>query len=157
METEALANELKLITKRIWQQLVNGELELISEIPQALRGVVTYGATVHILGGWFGSVSLECSPQLIRRAAATMLNVDQEEVSSELWESVLKELTNITGGNIKKFLGDNCILSIPNIWQGQAWSFAVPETETLVSLCYQNDDGFLIVRVHQGCLDLSDT
>ena len=155
MDLARVRQELEVITRMIWQPLLKDELQLVPEIPEEHRIATTRGASVHILGGWFGSVSVECTVELSRTVAARMLGTDEEQLAEEDWSSVLKELTNITGGNIKALLGHNCILSTPGVWAGEDWTFAVPETEERLALVYAAEGEHFIVRLHQGRLDLS--
>ncbi|MCC6932065.1 MAG: chemotaxis protein CheX [Deltaproteobacteria bacterium] len=149
-----IETELEAITKMIWQPHLLDELVRIYDLDEATKTSATLCACVHILGGWNGSVSIECSKQMAEWVSRRMLYID-DDIEDYDWQSVMKELCNVTGGNLKGLLGENCILSTPRALECNNFSFVIPETDEILSLIFSCSDEYMIVRLHEGTIDYS--
>ncbi len=154
VDIEHIQSELNTITKMIWESSVDSKVLPVTCIPDNIIPCKTHSACVHILGGWHGSISIECEQTLTEKVARKMLHLGDKKVTKEDWSSVLKELTNVTGGNIKSLLGHNCILSTPNAWEGENFSFKVPESTVFLTLDFSFLESYFRVRIHESFLDL---
>ena len=156
MDLVRVEYELELITKMIWQPHLPCELVRVYDIsPETLTGR-TRGACVHIIGAWNGSVSVEGSINITNWITERMLGVKHEDITETDWQGVMRELTNVTGGNVKGLLGHNNILSTPRAWEGEGFKFTIPETPEVLRLYFSCDDQNFIVRLHEGQLDVDD-
>ena len=151
-----MESELELITKMIWQPHLPSELVRVYEVSPARLIGATRGGCVHILGNWNGSVSVEGSSEIIDWITERMLGVARDCISDSYWQGVIRELTNVTGGNIKGLLGHNNILSTPRSWVGKGFSFSVPDTPEILRLYFCCEDQIFIVRLHEGQIDFDD-
>jgi CheY-specific phosphatase CheX len=70
---------------------------------------------ITITGAWQGEVTLGCSAELARRAAAAMFGKPPEQADAEEIRDAIGELTNMVGGNFKTILKGECRLSVPSI------------------------------------------
>jgi chemotaxis protein CheX len=150
-----ILSELVSVTEMIWEAAVRAQVLTIPEIPQQRAQGETLGACVHILGGWHGSVSIECEKALAEEMARKMFELGEASIPPEDWHSVLKELTNITGGNIKGLLGAGCILSTPRAWEGKDFLFSVPDSSELLKQDFTILGMYFRVRIHESSLDLA--
>ena len=154
IDIEQVIAELDTVTEMIWEATIRSHVTKVDVIPPDRQHGPTVGACVHILGGWYGSVSIECEYSLAQDIVCTMFQIPNQTVASEDWHSVLKELTNVTGGNIKGLLGDSCILSTPRAWEGHNFAFEVPDSVETLCRHYSILDKFFVVRIHESNLDL---
>lgn len=91
----------------------------------------TLTAAIHISGDFRGSVLLECSRTLVRRAAAIMFGLPEDRLTSDDERDVIGELTNVVAGNIKAlFPGENA-LSLPTIVEGTDYRVSSTDVKTL--------------------------
>lgn len=155
MNTEQVITELQIVTRMIWESAVNADVQSIDIVPEDRLKCLTKGACVHILGGWNGSISIECEDKLAEEAARRMFRIDPDVVSNDDWHSVLKELANVTGGNIKSLLGIGCILSTPRAWEGKGFSFSVPECTEEIRKNFFTLGRYFVVRIHKSNFDLA--
>jgi len=82
---------------------------LISDGESILAGCV------HISGEWEGAVTLDCPSELAKKVASIMFSLTEDELSSDLIQDALGELTNMTRGNLKSLLPEPCYLSLPAV------------------------------------------
>ena len=156
MDLHHIEQELETISRMIWQPNLSLELVRVHELPPEVMNISTYASSVHILGGWCGSISIEITPQMAESVTRRVLEIPENMPVGDEWKGVLKEFANVTGGNIKGLLGENCILSTPSAVFSKDFSFSIPETPELVKLFFCCDQYYFIVRLHQGSLELSD-
>ncbi len=93
--------------------------------PELLGTVMT--GCVQISGAWQGAVTLQCTSDLARAAAATMFETDPARTSPEEIRDALGELVNMVGGNIKALLGGSLQLSLPLVVEGTRDALCVCE------------------------------
>jgi len=91
---------------------------------------------VHISGEWDGAVSLDCPAELAQKVASIMFKMTDEEVTPDLVQDALGELTNMTGGNIKSLLPEPCYLSLPAVTMTQH-GLRIPGSELVTSVTFQ--------------------
>jgi len=60
-------------------------------------------------------VVVRCSAAAARNAAAALLGVELDDVTTEDVTDALGELANIIGGNVKSLLPEPCALSLPHV------------------------------------------
>ena len=107
------------MTQEIWTALLcdNGELR-----PGGAGGGER-SASISITGAWNGTTVLTCSASAVRRAAAVMFGMTEDEVGAEELTDAIGELINVVGGNIKGILPGPTELSLPSVHEG---TFEVP-------------------------------
>jgi chemotaxis protein CheX len=104
---------------------------------------------VHIAGAWTGSVVLGLPNDVIRAAAAGMLQVSSDEVRDEDSRDVAAELVNMIGGNLKSLLPGPSFLSLPTIVQGRDCGLDVHDGRLVEDLAMQSEFGSLVVRLYE--------
>jgi CheY-specific phosphatase CheX len=91
------------IAQNIFGSVLGFEVEMGDPF-RASRGEPTLAGVVQISGKWEGAVALLVTLPLARRAAISMLGIDDGEVSSDDQRDAVGELGNIVGGNFKALL-----------------------------------------------------
>jgi hypothetical protein len=74
-------------------------------------------------------VRVQCSPELAHRAAAILFAIDRAAANVAQAEDALRELANVTGGNLMEVLPGPSTLSMPSISNGAGGS---PQTAGLL-------------------------
>ncbi len=89
-------------------------------------GLETVVGCVQVTGAWHGAVTLDCSAQLARAAAAAMFEAAPDELTSAEVHDAVGELANMTGGNVKNLVPGACQLSLPAVAQGTDFRMSIP-------------------------------
>jgi CheY-specific phosphatase CheX len=148
-----LTTQLENIVRTVIEPLLKTPLEKVAEVSQEDGTQQTSCAYVHILGGWHGTVSTVFAVDLLTEITKNMLQ--KEEVSVAEVSSVSKELTNIIGGNLKGLLAaDRCILSVPKERRNEGFKFGMPKGEEIIKCCFQNNNRFMVVRLHKALTEI---
>lgn len=147
--------ELERVTTMIWEPACDGMVVRIEALSSRQADCETKGACVHILGGWNGSVSVECHHELALLVTRRMLEISQEPTEED-WKGTIRELANVTGGNIKGQLGQGCILSTPRAFENSSFKFDIPETAEVICLDFLAANYPLRVRIHESKSPFTD-
>ena len=120
----------------VFHTMLSMEVKRLTEIPEsALEGPRTVG-TVSFAGDLDGIFNLHVSDDFATMISAAMLDVEPDQVGGdEEVHDVIREISNIIGGNLKSKFGDAglaCALSTPSITNGtdftiQPFTYAIPE------------------------------
>jgi CheY-specific phosphatase CheX len=102
-------------TESIWKNILDLDVKKIEEDYCPSDGESILAGCVHISGEWEGAVTLDCPADLAKQVASIMFQLTEDELSSDLIQDALGELTNMTGGNIKSLLPEPCYLSLPAV------------------------------------------
>jgi len=136
MELEIVEESVSEVTRRLWERSLNYRVEIVPSIPDEIRSLPCRGAAVEIAGAWEGLALLQTTPQLAIDVACLMFDLPRLHSSSperpashqklhlptlEMVQDCLKELTNITAGNLKTALPEPCSLAIPKPLEFLHW------------------------------------
>jgi hypothetical protein len=99
----------------IWESTLGLNIRPIPWPGRSEQEACTLIGKVQITGAWLGTVLLECSEKLAKKAARIMFGLDSEELTSEEVRDALAEITNVTAGNFKSLVYGHCCLSIPQV------------------------------------------
>ena len=140
-------SELKQITAETWKILLGEELQHLSGplLPSQMDNPLA--ACAQIVGDWQLGVIIYCPMALARHAAATMLGIDQEQVSTADVHDVLRELINIVAGNVKGLLSGANLLSLPKIVKGSDFQPRFVRQVELGEACFTSQSMPLLVRL----------
>jgi len=114
----ALTDAVQQTVETVWATLLGLEVKrrpTPSGDPE--RG---WSGAVRISGAWDGEVRVQCSPELAHRAAAILFAIDRAAANVGQAEDALRELANVTGGNLMEVLPGPSTLSMPSISNGSA-------------------------------------
>jgi len=123
-------------TESIWKSILNLDVKKTVEEYCPLGGEDILAGCVHISGEWQGVVALDCPLELAKKAASIMFQMNEDEVTSDLVQDALGELTNMTGGNLKSLLPEPCFLSLPAVTMTQH-GLRIPGSELVTSVTFQ--------------------
>jgi chemotaxis protein CheX len=112
----ALTDAVQQTVETVWATLLGLQVQRrptpSSDADQGWSG------SVRISGAWEGEVRVHCSPELAHRAAAILFAVDRAAANVAQAEDALRELANVTGGNLMEVLPGPSKLSMPSISNG---------------------------------------
>ncbi|MEK9629805.1 MAG: chemotaxis protein CheX [Nitrospinota bacterium] len=127
-------NEICHYTEDIWKSILDLDVKKTEDAFCPLGGESILAGCVHITGEWEGAVALDCPVELAKKVASIMFQLKEDEITTDLIEDGLGELTNMTGGNIKSLLPEPCYLSLPAVTMTQH-GLRIPgsELETMIT------------------------
>jgi CheY-specific phosphatase CheX len=112
------SDDLSQFTRTIWETTLSLNIRPIpcSQISKPDADAVE--CRVQVTGAWLGTVLLQCSEELGKKAARIMFGLGAEDPAAEEIRDALAEITNITAGNFKSLLSAQCSLSLPQVTRG---------------------------------------
>jgi flagellar motor switch protein FliN len=106
----------------VFYTMLSMEIESIQEIPADFREEKRTVGTVSFAGDVHGLFNIQVNDNFARAMAAAMLGCEEDEIGDEEEVfDVIRELSNIIGGNLKSSFVDvglSCVLSTPAITNG---------------------------------------
>ncbi len=140
-----LEEEIRQVAETVWESVLGVSLVRQSSIPPTPLRVVS--GCVQFTGAWEGAVTIECSAEFARQAAATMFGVDLSAASVSDTQDAIGELANMTGGNVKALLPEPCRLSLPTVVEGADVTTSVHGGELVTSVAFECQGSPLVVRL----------
>jgi flagellar motor switch protein FliN len=106
----------------VYYTMLSMEIESIQEVPSDFREEKRTVGTVSFAGDVHGMFNIQVNDSFARTMTAAMLGVEEDEIESEEEVfDVIREMSNIIGGNLKSAFVDvglSCVLSTPSITNG---------------------------------------
>jgi flagellar motor switch protein FliN/FliY len=106
----------------VFYTMLSMEIESIQEVPADFREEKRTVGTVSFAGDVHGLFNIQVNDNFARAMTAAMLGIEESEVGDEEEVfDVIRELSNIIGGNLKSSFVDvglSCVLSTPAITNG---------------------------------------
>lgn len=115
MNADVPSAKLNEIAEKVWSLMLGYKLLPVACDPARAEARDFMLGRVTISGTWQGSVTLGCSLEVARRAAAAMFGKDPADAELDEIRDALGELTNMVGGNFKTLLRGECRLSVPDV------------------------------------------
>ena len=140
-----LEMEIRQVAETVWTTMLGIELLPAPGVPPGTDRVVS--GSVLLTGAWEGAITIECSADFARHAAATMFGVEPGSASLADTRDAIGELVNMTGGNVKALLPEPCRLSLPNVMEGTDTTTRVPGGEPVTTLAFDCQGSPLVVRL----------
>ena len=140
-----LESEIRQVAETVWDSVLGVALVPSPSVPPAQARTVS--GCVQFSGAWEGAVTIECSAEFARRAAATMFGVDPSAASLSDTQDAIGELANMTGGNVKALLPEPCRLSLPTVVEGADYSTRLHGGELLTTVAFDCQGSPLVVRL----------
>ncbi len=112
----ALTDAVQQTVETVWATLLGLRVERRAAPAES---EVAWAGTVRISGAWDGEVRVQCSAELAHRAAAILFAVERAQTNAAQAEDALRELANVTGGNLMEVLPGPSQLSMPTVWNGE--------------------------------------
>jgi len=114
----ALTDAVQQTVEMVWATLLGLEVERRAAPPNTPDAEPGWAGTVRVSGAWDGEVRVQCSAELAHRAAAILFAIDRAAANVAQAEDALRELANVTGGNLMEVLPGPSQLSMPSVWNG---------------------------------------
>jgi chemotaxis protein CheX len=133
----ALTDAVQQTVETVWATLLGLTVERRALPLDAETFAGTWAGWVRITGAWEGEVRVHCSRELAHRAAAILFALDRTATNAAQAEDALRELANVTGGNLMEVLPGPSQLSMPSVWNGDGTPVA--------------PGGLLLSRLHFEC------
>ena len=151
VEIETLESELQRVTAEIWGMTCETEVDALVALPASAAQAPTLAGVSDIGGGWSGAVAVQVPLAVAQAAAARMFCLgSSEQPSLEQVEDALKEISNVTGGNLKTVLPEDSQLAIPRVIACDNFSLALPGCEIFAELAFSAWSQPFIVRVFRA-------
>jgi chemotaxis protein CheX len=115
--------DLSQIVAGVWDSVLGTEIQPVSEMRSPCEPLLA--ACIQITGAWDGAVTLLCTPEVARQAAAVMFDMEVDNISSGDMKDSLGELVNMVGGGVKSLLPETCSLSLPAVVDGADYTLSI--------------------------------
>lgn len=145
--TDSLAEDIDDLTRQVWQSVF--DLDLAPEEPGATPDV---HASVQIIGGWHGAVSVRLTGDLARIVASSMFEMPDDDLTRDEIDDAVGEVANMIGGNIKSLLPGPSQLSLPTVGFGDEPPH-FPGTVLAEHVAYTIAGQPFVVDVHAGPIE----
>ena len=135
----------------VFNTMMSMEVELFdSELPDT-TGTGRMVATVNFVGNVVGLINIQVDSALSGLMMAGMRNIEPAEVEGhgEI-KSVLAEISNIVGGNLKSALNDaghRCAISTPSLTHGADFTIKSLEMEGVERFIFTHQENYFFVEV----------
>jgi CheY-specific phosphatase CheX len=138
------------LTCGIWESTLGLEVRPVpgAGLSEQRAGIVI--SRVQITGAWLGTVLLECSESLAKDVARIMFGLDSEEPTPGEVRDALAEITNITAGNFKSWVGGHCHLSMPQVTDPANDQPTAPEGAVLTRQAFDCQSEPFVVTILEG-------
>lgn len=143
-------SDVRQSVETIWSSMLGLDVQPGRPIPISHGEPDLLTGCVQITGAWQGAVTLDCSAELARQAAALMFGIEPHGVNQEQVQDAIGELTNIIGGNFKSLLPEPCHLSLPAVTEGTDYAFRVLDCRMLMRLNFICDGSPFQITVAQS-------
>jgi len=138
--------QVRSVVRSVWSTQLGLEIQTIGgPIPAPTSPTLT--AAIHISGDFHGAIRLECSRNLIRRAAAIMFAVPESGLTEDDERDVVGELTNVVAGNLKALIPGSNSISLPTIIEGSDYRVSTLDVESSDDFGFTLEGETMIVTV----------
>ncbi len=129
--------EIAVLIDDIWMSTLGLPTRPVYPVPAAPSADRTLDGIINIAGDWQGTVAVQVPKALAARIAAKMFRLGDAPPTLEDMQDALGEITNMTGGNIKALLPGHCVLSLPAVVEGQAYTIRVPSSHVVTRVAFE--------------------
>ncbi len=107
--------EINEVVGSVWDTMLGGGICPALPSDSLLGCQPSRTGIVRFAGAWQGAIACSASVDLQRQAAATLFEIPASELTHELMDDALGEITNMIGGNLKALLPAPSHLSLPAV------------------------------------------
>ena len=152
MPTEPSTEMLTEIVGSVFETMMS--LEVVRSWTPWVPSVERWTSVVHLAGPWNGAFLLECDQGEACRFAGRFLSIDPPDAVDEAAVSVLGEIVNMIGGNMKCVMTPGIVLSIPSVANGYGLNFdGVEVRDRLGFRCAEGDFWVTVLSIPYSSTD----
>lgn len=145
---QMLQEVLGQVISDIWISLLSMHIEelptdAVMDPPAAIVGCV------QLIGTVSGGVAIQCGQPLARRAAASMFNLNVDDVTEEDIRDAVGELANVAAGNLKAVLPSHYQLSMPAVVTGSDFQAQLLNGQVVAYNAFASEVGTFSVSVFE--------
>lgn len=141
-------NQIEEIANTLWSTLFDLDTQSVAySLP--VQQPLVYGAYVTISGGFSGGVIVQTSYDHLRSLAAKSFEKELADVSAHEMDDLMKELSNIIGGQIKAVLPGDCQLSLPSVEDNLKGEWLLPGMQILQNVHIKSEGESIHIRLAQ--------
>ena len=137
--------QIRGVVHSVWSTQLGVEItdteELAGPSPETLT------ASIQISGDFHGAVRIKCSRVLVRRAAATMFSMPEDDVTGDDERDVIGELTNVVAGNIKATIPGRNSISLPTIVDGTDYQVSTVDVSSSDEIFFTLDGEAIVLTL----------
>jgi flagellar motor switch protein FliN len=134
----------------VFYTMLDMEVEAIQQVPDAFAEELRTVGSVTFAGEVDGVFNIQVNDDFGKEMTAAMLGMEVEEVESEeeVYD-VIREVSNIIGGNLKSNFVDaglSCTLSTPSITSGRDFKVSPPHVNKPARFLFSHKNSIIIVE-----------
>ncbi len=134
----------------VFYTMLDMEVEAIQEVPDSFTEEIRTVGSVTFAGEVDGMFNVQVNDDFGKEMTAAMLGMEIEEVESEeeVYD-VIREVSNIIGGNLKSNFVDaglSCVLSTPSITNGRDFKVSPTNVIKPARFLFSHNDSVIIVE-----------
>jgi flagellar motor switch protein FliN/FliY len=134
----------------VFYTMLDMEVEAIQQVPDAFTEEMRTVGSVTFAGEVDGMFNIQVNDDFGKEMTAAMLGMEVEEVESEeeVYD-VIREVSNIIGGNLKSNFVDaglSCVLSTPSITNGRDFKVSPTQVIKPARFLFSHKDSVIIVE-----------
>lgn len=137
ISSDFLREELSAAFARVWETSLSLPLKPADVAIAHKSSLPWFGAVAWIGGSWTGNVRIGIPKELAYIITARLIEVDTPTPEQTL--DALRELANMTAGNLKSVLPGKCGLATPGNFNIRTLEAAQDEFSTIMLSWYQSD------------------
>lgn len=138
-------SQVRSVVRTVWSTQLGLDIRDADGVDRPAGDTMT--AAIHVSGDFRGSVRLDCSRALLRRATAIMFDLPEAELDDDDERDVIGELTNVVAGNIKALIPGNSSISLPTIIDGTDYRVSTVDVRSSDTYHFSLDGESLAVTV----------
>lgn len=135
--TEMLRDEFASAFQRVWETMIGLPCGVATDQDPRAVEESWVAAVVWIGGSWTGSVTLAFPLSFARTLAAQMLETDVGDITDAQYRDVIRELANMSAGNLKSALPGPCGLATPGFFCVRSLAGLENDLPSVFSLFYK--------------------
>lgn len=133
-----LPDQLASRTRDVWNTVLGLDLQPADAAAVApAGGQRRWSGCIALSGNWRGAITVSCLEPMARMVSGAMFGIEPADASDAEIQDAIGEIANILGGQTKQVLGDNCVLGLPVVIEGEHFETTVPHSHAVVKLTFR--------------------
>lgn len=145
-------SDILQVVRAVWGTMLGWPIEPIATTTSPHGLIPSRTGIIQITGVWEGAITLLCDEPLAQEMAAGIFNMDQKELTKDLIDDALGEMTNVIGGNLKALLPEQCYLCLPAVVEGNEYLLRVLKVKPAYVVDFRCQDHFFTLSIFEKTL-----